>query len=209
VATYFGLSRVQCVFFSLLLQRERAGTPDLKALLQEELARLRRAEDQLARRIPVEKRLPLADQALFYSNWYYSAIRNLVSIPGCSNIRALSERIGVSAPRVSEAVRFLLETGLVREENGKLVPGPKSTHLEPSSPIVSRHHSNWRVRAMDRHPDLRLDKELAYTSPMSLSKEDALVVREELMKAVERICSLVDPSPSQTAYCLNIDWFEI
>src|SRR5947209_18276570 len=67
VASYFGLPKQQAYYFLLLVQLERAGTPELRAMFREQLEALRKEEDQLVRRLPVERKLALEEQAIFYS----------------------------------------------------------------------------------------------------------------------------------------------
>jgi len=47
-----------------------------------------------------------------------------------------------------------------------------------------------------------------YTHPMTISENDAKIVREILIKAISAIEPFVEPSPSEKTFCLNLDWFE-
>jgi len=49
---------------------------------------------------------------------------------------------------------------------------------------------------------------LFYTHPMTVSEKDGKLIREILIKAITAIEPLVEPSPSEKTFCLNIDWFE-
>lgn len=75
--------------------------------------------------------------------------------------------------------------------------------------LASRHHGNWRVKAMERHPIFSPHDELVYTAPMTLSVTDASRIRELLADLVQKTDQIVGPSPSEKLYCLNIDWFEV
>lgn len=208
IAEELGLNPLQSKFFLTLLQRERAGTEALRKFFDSEL-KLQKAESrQLVHVMKKDKRLSEEEKARFYSNWYYSCLPVLSSLPGMQSARALMLRTGLSRSRFQEALGFLLKAGIMKETKGKLEPGVMATHLDAQSSYISRHHGNWRVKAMDRHPNLT-PEELAYSSPMSLSKEDAKKVRALLLEAVKRTGEIMGPSDCEVAYCLNVDWFEI
>ena len=62
---------------------------------------------------------------------------------------------------------------------------------------------------MERHPAMDTSRELAFTSPMALSREDAAKIRARLVDVIDEVCRTAAPSPSETAYFLNVDWLEI
>jgi hypothetical protein len=45
-------------------------------------------------------------------------------------------------------LQFLIQSGLVIEEAGKLRTGEFRIHLGNDSPMVFRSHSNWRMQAI-------------------------------------------------------------
>lgn len=103
------------------------------------------------------------------------------------------------------------ETGpgtLVREADGRLQIGPASTHVEASSPWAHVHHRNWRERAMAL-VDQEATTGVHFTSPMTLSLTDADRIREMSLRFMEDVYEVVDPSPSETLYCMNLDWFKV
>jgi uncharacterized protein (TIGR02147 family) len=208
VADYLELNENETRYFLLLAQWERAGSEKLKRVLKREIDQIRRDEAQVVRRIPQSQSLSPEQKAVFYSNWYYSAVRVLSSIPEWKNAEGMRKRLGLTREQFTTIERFLVEHGLCEEQNGILSLGPQSTHIEGTSPLVSRHHGNWRVKAMERHPSLNHDRELAFTSPMSLSRSDVPKVREAALEFISKACEICDPSPSEVSYCLNLDWFE-
>jgi hypothetical protein len=56
---------------------------------------------------------------------------------------------------------------------------------------------------------MNIEEDFALTSPMTLSREDALKVRELMMKSVEKILAINKPSSSEELRILNIDWLKI
>lgn len=209
ICDYLGLSELETKFALAMHQHERAGTERLRKIFASELESLKEKSTDLSHVLNKEKLLTDSEKAVFYSNWYYTAIAVLSSIEGNRDVAALSSRLHLSKRVVNQAVEFLLNTGICVKRDGLIEPGTKSTHLDSGSPLLNRHHGNWRIRAMNRHPNLQLDKEICYSSPMSLSQADAAIIRSMLVSLVKQVNEIRDPSPCEEAYCLNLDWFRI
>lgn len=208
IAGHFELNETETQYFLLLAQWERAGTEKLKGVLKREIDRIRAEQTQVALRIPQSQSLSQEQKAIFYSSWYYSAVRVLSSIVEWKNVEAMRKRLNLTREQFTAIERFLVEHGLCKEQQGALSPGPQSTHIDGTSPLVARHHANWRIKAMERHPTIAHDRELAFTSPMSLSRADAIKMRALALDFISDACKVADPSPPESSYCLNLDWFE-
>jgi len=207
---YLGLTDLETEYFMTSVQRERAGTPDLQEYFDCQLSRIRSHASNLAQRIRSETKLVPEDNALFYSSWQYSAIRLATSIPELASLDKLSERFQLSRERVREILDFLLRTGLCKEgEQGRLAMGPQRTHLSANSPLIQRHHSNWRLKAMERHERIS-ERELAFSCPVSISAQDQIKIREKFMQVIEEFYAGVKASqPEEKLCCFNLDWVEI
>lgn len=92
--------------------------------------------------------------------------------------------------------------------DGKLKIGTRHTHLDPESPFIKFHHLNWRYKAIE-NIKLNYDEKLHYSGPTTIGKKDALLVRAEIVKLLERVGEIIDPSPDEELMCLNIDWFKL
>lgn len=110
---------------------------------------------------------------------------------------------------MQKVLDFLIREGLVTQKSKKLNLGARRTHLPADSPLVTKHHQNWRLHGFQKM--VMSDSEnLFYTGPMALSQEVADRIREELPALIEKINKMVMSAPSSdVARCLNIDWFEI
>ncbi|MGE3974699.1 MAG: TIGR02147 family protein [Bdellovibrionales bacterium] len=202
----FALNELEVDYFLASVHFMRAGTPSLRNRMKKKLLALREKGQNLKDRIPPSQVMNENVKAKFYSQWYYSGIRLSTSIEKYQTIEAIAERHQLPLSTVKKTVNFLLEHGFCTFENGKLNTTMKSTHLEASSELVSRHHTNWRLKAFDRI-DRVSDAELFFTSPVSISVKDVHVIRELLVENIENVFKIVDPSPSEELACLNIDWF--
>lgn len=209
VATFLGLGTIETEFFITLVLRDRAESKELRAIFEGQLERMREKAKQIVNRVPRDLVLSGEQKAEFYSSWFYSAIRLATSIDSIDSPLAVAEFLGLDRARVAAVLEFLLRSGLCIEVDGRIRMGPKTTHLEQTSPLVLRHHSNWRVRALNRHESLR-PEELAYTCPVSIRAEDMPEIRELLTQTIEKFLKRVTASdPADTLACLNVDWFRV
>lgn len=206
LAAFLGLSELARKYFVLLVQRERAGHFRLKRHFEEQLTEIRERSRELKNRVTPEKRLSLEAQTIFYSSYLYSAIRLGTSVPKLQTVDALCAHFGISRTRCREIVDFLIQQGLCLEEKGRLRMGPRSTHLPSDSPLISRLHTHWRLRALEAMEE-RPEDSLFYTSPVSLAADDLPSFRKELVTMIERFSTRVKEAPCERLACLNLDWF--
>jgi uncharacterized protein (TIGR02147 family) len=196
-------------YFVLLVNYAAAGSEALRKIYLTQIEAEREANMELSNRLRSEQKLTDEQRAIFYSNWIYSAVRVTSSIEGYQTPKRIAEKLKVPVNVVEEAITFLVSMGLCQTKNGQIRPGSQSTYLESKSPLISRHHANWRLKAMERHPILNRELELCYTAPLSISKKDAKKVRELLAQFVEKADAIVAPSECERFFCLNLDWFEV
>jgi uncharacterized protein (TIGR02147 family) len=205
---FFGLNDLEADIFLCLVQLARAGNARLKAQLERQLASLRAQGGKIEKRITKERELDEATKAIFYSQWYYSGIRLSTALPGCDTIEAISDKLRLPRGLVSRVVEFLVKNGLCVDRGGNLTYGPRSTHVNAESPLVARHHMNWRLKTMENLEGLK-PWELVFTSPVAVSQKDAEAIRRKLLDAVDDWAKIADQSPSERLMCLNLDWVEI
>jgi len=204
---FFAHSKEQSLFFLFLIQSARAGTAALRAIFDEQIYSLKEKQFVLKDRLEFKKTLTREDQATFYSSWHYGAIHVLVSVPGCHTQRGLSDYLGIPIQRVTEVLQFLQGIGLVaRDERGHFKVGTTHIHLEHNSPMISKHHTNWRLQAM-QSLDQVSTRDLHYSSVITASRADADQIREILVGAIERIRAVVKDSRDEDGFCYTIDFF--
>ena len=208
VAEFLELSDRETEYFLLLVQLERAGNEALRRIYFKQLEELKKESQQLVNRVGAKRTLSENERAVFYSDWIYTAVRQLTAIPEFQTRAAIAKKLNLSQRRLAPVFDFLLEAGLCTEAGGRLTIGASSTHLGADSPWARVHHLNWRQRAAELMQNEESGK-LHYTSPMTLSQKDAERLREEIIKFLESIDKIIEPSPSEELHCLNIDWFKI
>ena len=206
LAEYLGLTPIEMDYFIILIQIERAGTHKLKKYFQQKAIEMRTRALEVSERVKKDRVLTDEEKSIFYSSWIYSAVRMFCSVNESQSIESIGDRFQIERERVIETVNFLVEAQLLIKEGIEYKIGPLSTHLERTSSHVLKHHSNWRVKAI-QHSDFLTAKELMYTSPISLSREDFQIIREGLVQLIQQVVARVKESPAEDVACLNLDFF--
>ena len=225
----FGLDDRETEYFVNLVELNHAQSPRLRTLIRKRLDRLRspsaagpaihpateatRGADGKAHgggptEIPALRGLSESEQGTFYSSWYYSGIRLATFQGQLRDLDTLAARFDLPRELVRKVIEFLVGAGLLRlDDEGKLAPGVARTQLGQDSPLIARHHQNWRLKAIERMPRSSADEGF-YTSPMSVTHADAAWTKEMLMKTLRAIEERVHKSQGEKLSCLNVDWFD-
>lgn len=207
IADYLGLSELETRYFICLINIERAGSKALELFYRSDAEKLRKEGTHVKNRISNFSEISEEHKALFYSEWIYSGIRVLSSIPAYNTVDEIADYFGISRARVQRAIEFLLSTGLCIEDNGQLKVGPQSTHLDANSPYINSHRRNWRTKGLERLNNTE-ETDLFYSAPISISTKDREIVREEILTLISKILKRVQKSSEEELVCLNIDWFK-
>ena len=204
---FWGLSQLESEYFLLLVQKARAGSAHLSKILEAQADGLRAKARHLEARIKTEVMLSESDRSKFYSSWIYSGVRLATSIPHMNSVDALAEYFDLPRAFVIQIIDFLLEAELCERSGHSIQMKAKSTHLETNSPLVHRHHVNWRIKALSGLENRR-DDEISFTCPASIAKSDQTEIRDLLMKSMDRFLRSARASdPPDTLICLNLDLF--
>jgi uncharacterized protein (TIGR02147 family) len=208
VGMFFGLQKMELDYFILFVQIERAGTHELKTYYKEKQNDLKKSALQVANRIVSERPLTDLERSVFYSSKFYSAIHLYCSINEGATVESLLQKFKIPRNRILEILQFLVSTGLCKHENGRYLMHNQSTHVEKGSPFLLKHHSNWRMEAVQKCEQLT-DEELMFTANISLSKEDFPLIRESLVAMIQKLTVKIKDSPAEEIANLNIDFFWI
>jgi uncharacterized protein (TIGR02147 family) len=209
IARYLRLSSDEEKFFLQLIEYARAGTPALREYFKNSLEEFRTQHLEIKGRVKQQITLTPDAQAIYYSQWYYAAIHMLITIPKIKTVADITKALNLKTSIVEKAVSFLLSSGLLVEKNGDLAAGPAYLHLERNSPLISKHHSNWRMVAIQSlENDERGD--VHYSTVSSLSEKDVEILREKIIQNIEDYVKTVSQSSKEeTLYCFNLDFFKV
>lgn len=207
VAEFFGLDALSTDYFVNLVLHERAGTEQLKLYLRHKLEQLKSEARSIKNYLVESKELTESAKSTFYSHWYYSGIRLLSSIEGYNDIESIARYFSLPRAKVAQAISFLVANGLCVESHGKIQMGVTSTHADASTIYSFSHRKNWRIQGLDKMSNAK-ETDLFFTGPFSLSNDDIIEIRNQLVKLLADISKRVAKSPCESLACLNIDWFQ-
>lgn len=209
LAQFLKFNDLEKDYFLTLIEYDRAGTAYLKKFIESKLLKLRQEGEKVKNRVAVYSSMSEADQALFYSQWFYSAIRLSCGIRNGVTAESLSDQLNLPIELIEKVLQFLISRSLaVEKNNNTYTQGPQNTFLPSESPLISRHHMNWRMKAIEKHPRL-LSDELAFSAPVTLAEKDIVAVKKMCLDLIQSMSQKINDSPAETLACVNIDWFRI
>ena len=208
LSRYLGHNELEKEYFMLLVHLARASTPALVQHVEKQLEKIKLDSLSLSKRISHERSLSDEEKTLFYSSWIFSAVHLFTSINDKATLDEIAARFTISKSRAAEILRFLVSSGLVKDSDGGFSMGTQSTYIAEDSPHILKHHSNWRIKALQKSESLKSD-ELMYSGQFSISADDFRNLREQIAEFLKNANSTVKASNAETLACLNIDWFVI
>ena len=208
ISQHFAHTRLEQEFFFIILQLNRAGTPLLKGMLLKRKKEIEGEKNKLTSRFQKHKQLSDEQRAIFYSSWIYVAIWAATGIGQGQTLSSIATMFSITRTKAEELLSFLTQTGLCREKNDVFTPGEMHVHVPNESPFVVKHHTNWRIKAVQRM-DNRDSSELFFSAPMSLGKREFEIIREKLNGVIKEVVDVVKDSEAEEVVCLNIDFFKI
>lgn len=198
----------QSHFFMLLVQHAKAGNIELKSYFKNQVDKILKERKSIESRIDSKKYLPEKAHEIYYSEWYYSAIHILLSIPEYDNVVNISKRLQLCETVVTKTIHFLLQNQLAVEEKGKFKIGKSRIHIPENSTHITRHHTNWRIQTL-KNLDKKSERSLHYSLVMSLAEKDREKIKEILIESIEKTDKVMLPSTEEKIFHLGIDFFEL
>jgi len=208
LAEFMGLLPLEKDYFITLVQIEKAYHHKYKTFLKEKKENILKESLNLSKRVAFEKTLTEKDQQEFYSSWLYSAIRLKCSIGEGLSTEAIKTQFQLSNERAVHIIEFLLRTGLIIQEKMKYKMGSQSTFVGQKSPMAGRHHSNWRLKSIEKSTEIT-EKELMFTGPLTCSHKDAEVIREKMAQVLQEISEIVKDSPAEDLFYVGFDFIRV
>lgn len=203
---FFGHTPQESRYFLNLVLLSRAGTSDLRAYFQAEIQKQKDERLFLKNRVKTNRILSPADQSKYYSSWYYAAIHVIISLEKIQNNEQIAEALGLPLTTVNEALEFLVEIGLVKIQGKQYRQGETNLYLDATSPFINKHHTNWRIRAIQAldHKDR---KKFNYSGVITCSHKDVEKIQETMIQALQSIRSIVKDSKDETLLVYTMDLF--
>lgn len=199
-------TKIEREYFFILIELDKAGSEKLRAYWKERKSSVEFERKKLTTRVGEHHELTDQQRAIFYSSWIYVAIFVATAIHDGQSLDEIADRFKLSRNQAEDYLSFLVQTGICEKQKDHYTMGKAVIYVPNNSPFVIKHHTNWRIRAMQKM-DSREEAELFFTSPMSLAKKDIEKIREVLAKAIQNSLEICKNSPAEEVVCLNIDFF--
>lgn len=207
-ARYMGLNELDAEFFILLVLKERSGTKSLENLFGKQISQRCQQHSVLKKRLNIKETMLLEDQMIYYSSWHYAAIHMALMIPELQNVGSLTRYFNLPPTRILSVLQFLANHNLIEQKGANYKIKKSVLHLEKDSPILTQHHSHWRLKAIEAIQTPKLDN-LHYSGVMSISRDDYEWVREKLALMLEEVIERLAPSKDEKLATLCFDLFQI
>lgn len=207
-ARYMGLNDEDSEFFILLVLKERSGTKSLENLFGKQISLRCEQHSVLKTRLNIKENMTLEDQMIYYSSWHYAAIHMAIMIPDLQNVNNLARYFKIPLNRILLILQFLTDCKLIEKKGPNFKITKTVLHLEKESPIMTQHHTHWRLKAIEAIQTPKQDN-LHYSGIMSLSIDDYEWVREKLAAMLEEVVGRLGQSKDEKLATLAFDFFQV
>lgn len=208
ISRFLGHGDLEREYFLLLVEEARAGSQELAEFFREKREEVRARRLVIAERIKVKKELSREDQVTYYSSWLYAAIHVMLTVPAFQTVEEIARYLQLPVSKVSTILEFLEQAGLASRQGARYQTGETRIHLGKDSPMISRHHANWRLRAMQAMDQPSPDS-LFFSGPISIAEHDVGNVRAKLLKLLEEIEPYFRQGKEECVVCLDLDFFRL
>ncbi len=209
IAQFLGLKEIERDFLLLLIQRDRAGTKDLKSHFDTRIEKyLNRALRTPSRVKRGKGNLSPEEVRTYYESWIYPAVHMAILNPKVRDPAALTQAFGLDPKQIRKALSVLEDLGFIQKKSDGWVSLQKSIHIGQDSFPLINHHRNYRLEAM-RSMEKEDPTDLHYTAVMSLDKNAAAQIRELLLQAIEKADPVIQAANDTQVEILNIDLFKL
>ncbi len=209
IARFLSLETAETDYFLALVDEARAGTKDLKDHVRRKLDQLQDQHLQIHERVGAAARVLSAEaQSIYYSQWYYSAIHILITIPEYRTLDRIAAAFPLQRETIENVVLFLISMGLAEEKRGTLMPGSTQLHLQRDALNIAKHHTNWRLAAIHAVTEPRASN-VHYSTVSSLSRDDFNILRARFVDQIQNYVETIQPSKEEMLCVFNLDLFEL
>ncbi len=208
ISRFLGHGEFEKEYFLLLVHEARAGNRDLVEFYQKKRQEVLERRLVIAERIKVKTGLTKEDQMTYYSSWFYAAIHVMLTVPRLQTASEIAKYLSLPLGQVQKVLDFLESAGLAVQDKEKYRSGESRIHLGRDSPMISKHHANWRMRAVQAVDRFSRD-DLFYSGPISIAESDVEKIRGKILKLLEEVEPIFQESSEECVYCLDIDFFRL
>jgi len=206
---HFNFTDQEMEFFLNLLGYARAGTPALRKYYEKKVLKYKEEQNNISSKVQASQLLTQDQESQFYQSWINVAVFVLTSIPNYNQIPLIAENLKISERKVLESVGVLEQMGLVIRKGPLITSTGQRLHVASDSSIISKHHSNWRIKAIQSLDSESVKEDLHFSTVYSLSVADVDKIRDIILKCISTTETVIRPSKEEVMHCLCIDWFKV
>jgi hypothetical protein len=203
---FWQLAPLEADYFLLLVDHERAGSPQLRRILERQLRELASRAEPI-KESGVKAQDDQAAAIFYYSSWRVSAIHLLISIEGFQTAEIIARHLQLDSAEVFSVLMQLEQFGFAKREGDEWKAVLRFVNLEKWGFFSNLHHKNWRSYVGTRMDSaISAPENFHLTAASSISAADFKKIRDIVKEAGKRVKDVVDPSPAEVCAVLTIDW---
>lgn len=208
VTQFLNLSESEIDFFVLLLSKDRAGSKELELFYNKKIQNILKERSNIKSRIKDHSSLDNHDQAIYYSDWYYTAIHMILRCKQSISPLELSKLLNLSIVKVHECLTFLEGVGILIKEKGRYKIQDMRIHIPEGATWLNAHHKNWRNRSILSLDDKK-EEDLHYTMITSISESAAKEIRKKILEMIQANEPIIKEADDRVVYSFNLDFFKL
>jgi uncharacterized protein (TIGR02147 family) len=205
---FIGHSDEESHYFLLMVQKSRAGTKTLESYFQIQMNQVLKARRIIKKRVGHVDSVSLENETKYYSSWQFSAVHVALSLPRLNQIESIAGSLGIPIRQVKTIISFLIQAGLVQEQDGKHILSRKHIHLGAESSNIKNHHTNWRIKAIQSLENQNREN-FHYSSAVSLSRASVDAIKELLIQSLKDVNKVIQDSQEEVLYGFNFDFYNL
>ncbi len=209
LARYIALNKDETEYFILLVQKDRAGTHQLKIFFEKLISEKIEQRENIRNRMKIKNNLSIEDQAIYYSKWLYSAVHIVLTIPEFqSSPEFIAKYFNQNLFSIRQILDFLETRQLIKNNNGIYNVENNFLFINKDSPLFSHQQSFWRQKAIESI--YKNNKEdIHFASLFTVSVSDIKKIKDILLKSIEETTDIIKPSKEEKLYSICMDMFEV
>ncbi len=208
VNSFFNHDSQEAHFFLLMVLKDRAGTKSLKQHFQKQIDDIIKLRLQVKERLSLQNPISEKDRAWYYASWIPAALHMAVTIPKLSDPKTLAQILEIPSEKVVKFLERLEGMKLIQKKGLHYVPGVSQIHLGQDSDQLIKHHTNWRLQAIQSLPTEK-PTDLHYSAVVTLSEEDVEKIKNILLDSVKSCIDKIKVSKEEALFGFSVDFFNL
>lgn len=208
ISRFLNHNEIEQEYFFALVEHARASSKVYRSHLMEKLNKLREQNEDISHGLK-RNTLEVSDKgAYYYASYLASCIHILISIPEFQKPQAICKELFIPMDLVNFHLEQLVHHGFAKKEKEtyKFLGG--SLHVTKHSPYVTFHHQNWRQQAV-LNSQRRQPSSVHYTNVQSMSLAAFEMIRQDLLKLIQRAADISGPSKEEVLVSFLADLFVV